>query len=398
MIPRILTNAAIKAFAEYPIVTLTGPRQSGKTTLAKNAFDLPYVNLEAPDEREFVMKDPRAFLARYVSGAIIDEIQRVPDLTSYLQVRVDETNSAGQFVLTGSHNFAIREQLSQSLAGRTALLTLLPFSREELLSAQLAPRDHLEHILTGGYPRIYDAKVPPTNFYRDYVGTYLERDLRQLSSVRDVAQFQTFMQLCAANVGQVLNLNRLANDCGISQTTATEWLNLMEASYVLYRLKPYFANTRKRLVRRPKLYFFDTGIVCFLLGISTPSHLEKHPLRGALFENSVINEIVKFDLNRNGFADLSFYGESSGHEIDLLYRCGATLVPIEIKSGQTIGGDYFKGLNHFARHFDAHPGIVVYAGSSSQQRSSGQVVIPIEELTSFLDSIQQASAGSPASL
>ena len=387
MIPRILTEAAVKAFSEYPIVTLTGPRQSGKTTLAKNAFDLPYANLEAPDEREFATKDPRAFLSRYPSGAIIDEIQRAPELPSYLQVKVDETNAPGQFVLTGSHNFAIREQLSQSLAGRTALLTLLPFSREELGRERLSLGNHFEHILVGGYPRIYEANLNPTDFYRNYIGTYLERDLRQLSSVRDVSQFQTFMRLCAANVGQILNLNRLANDCGISQTTATEWVNLMEASYVLYRLKPFFGNTRKRLVKRPKLYFFDTGIVCFLLGISTPGHVETHPLRGALFENLVINEVLKYDLARNRFVDLSFYGDSNGNEVDLLYRCGPTLVPIEIKSGQTIGGDYFKGIAHFARHFDSHPGIVVYAGSSAQHRSVGQSVCPVDELTSFLESI-----------
>ena len=388
MIPRTLKRAARKAFREYPIVTLTGPRQSGKTTFAKHEFDLPYVNLEAPDVREFAVKDPRGLLASYPDGAIIDEIQRAPDLTSYLQVAVDESARRGQFLLTGSHNFAIRERLSQTLAGRTALLTLLPFSDQELCLESLAKNNYVSHMVTGGYPRIYDARLEPATFYRDYVGTYLERDLRELTAVRDISQFQTFMRLCAASVGQVLNLNRLANDCGVSQTTATDWLTLMEASYVLYRLKPYFANTRKRLVKRPKLYFYDTGVVCFLLGILAAAHLESHPLRGAVFENAVINEIIKFDLHRNRIADLCFYRDAVGNEVDLVYRRGQLLVPIEIKSGQTVSSDYFKGLDHFSRNHAASSGAVVYAGSEAQRRSGGRAVIPVTELSEFLERLE----------
>ena len=385
MIPRSLTRPAIKAFEQYPVVTLVGPRQSGKTTLARNAFDLPYINLEAPDERDFVLSDPRGFLANHPDGAIIDEIQRAPDLTSYLQVRVDETNRLGQFLLTGSHNFAVREQLSQSLAGRTALLTLLPFSRSELVDAGVPCGGYFNYIFAGGYPRIRDAGLDPTSFHRDYVGTYLERDLRQLSAVRNIAQFQTFMRLCAANIGQVLNLNRLASDCGISQTTATEWLNLMEAGYILYRLQPYFTNTRKRLVRRPKLYFHDTGVACFLLGLTAAEHVENHPLRGALFENHVINEVLKHDLNRNRTAQLQFFRDSNGNEVDLLYGRGPNLVPIEIKSGQTISSDWFKGIDHFARHFPATGGAVIYAGEASQHRSDGRAVLPADELPAYLE-------------
>jgi predicted AAA+ superfamily ATPase len=386
MIPRTLTTEAITAFSQYPIVTLTGPRQSGKTTLARHAFDLPYINLEAPDQREFVINDPRAFLASYPDGAIIDEIQRAPELASYLQVTVDETNRPGQFILTGSHNFAIREQLSQSLAGRTALLSLLPFSREELSSVSEERTNFFEHILTGGYPRIYDVGMDPTNYYRDYIGTYLERDLRQLSYIRDISQFHTFIRLCAANIGQILNLNRLANDCGISQTTATEWLNLMEASYILYRLKPYFANTRKRLVKRPKLYFYDTGIASFLLGLTTPDHVENHPLRGALFENAIINEVLKFDLHRNRAAELFFYRDSNGNEVDLLYQRGQILIPIEIKSGQTISSDYFKGIVNFRENFSANMGVVIYGGAEAQRRSDS-LVLPTNKLTAFLESL-----------
>ena len=387
MIPRSLTRPAISAFGQYPIVTLVGPRQSGKTTLARNAFDLPYVNLEAPDERDFVLSDPRGFLASHPDGAIIDEIQRAPDLTSYLQVRVDDTNRPGQFLLTGSHNFALREQLSQSLAGRTALLTLLPFSRSELIDAGVPCGGYFDHILAGGYPRIRDIGLDPTSFHRDYVGTYLERDLRQLSAVRNIAQFQTFMRLCAANIGQVLNLNRLASDCGISQTTATEWLNLMEAGYILHRLQPYFANTRKRLVKRPKLYFHDTGVACFLLGLTVAEHVESHPLRGALFENHVINEVLKHDLNRNRAAQLHFFRDGNGNEVDLLHGRGPKLVPIEIKSGQTISSDWFKGIDHFARHFPATGGAVIYAGEASQHRSDGRAVLPADELPALLETI-----------
>ena len=384
MIPRTLAESAKSAFASYPIVTLTGPRQSGKTTLARSVFDLPYINLEAPDQRAYVTEDPRAFLASHPDGAVIDEIQRAPNLPSYLQVQADETNRPGQYVLTGSHNFAIREQLSQSLAGRTALLTLLPFSHEELVDAGIPQDDHFAHILTGGYPRIYDYELDPTNYYRDYVGTYLERDLRQLSAVRDITQFQTFMRLCASNIGQIVNLNRLANDSGVSQTTATEWMSLMEASYILYRLKPFHANTRKRLVKRPKLYFYDTGIACYLLGMGSPNHVEHSPLRGALFENLVINEVLKSDLHHNRVADLYFYRDNNGNEVDLLYRRGPSIIPIEIKSGQTINSDYFKGLDYFARNFDAESGIVVYAGEDTQQRSDSRIVVPLKQLTAAL--------------
>lgn len=277
--------------------------------------------------------------------------------------------------------------MSQSLAGRTALLTLLPLSQEEISCAGLSKSNHFEAIVTGGYPRIFDKGINPTEFHMDYVATYLERDLRLLSDVRDLTRFQLFMQLCAANSGQILNLNRLGNDCGISQTTATEWLNLMEASYVLYRLKPYFANTKKRLVKRPKLYFYDTGLACYLLGISSPEHLEFHPLRGAIFENWVINEVLKFDFGRRRYADISFYADSGGAEVDLLYRSGSQLVPIEIKSSQTFHKDHFKGLYRFSKIFPSQPGAVVYAGQSAQQRSSGHTVVPVKGLTQYLENL-----------
>ncbi len=387
MIPRVLAKAALAAFKKYPVVTLTGPRQSGKTTLARSAFDLPYVNLEAPDEREFAISDPRGFLAAYEDGAIIDEIQRAPELTSWLQVRVDESNRPGQFLLTGSHNFSVRQLLSQSLAGRTALLTLLPFSGEELSGAGMTRTNWFQHTFTGGYPRIFEAELEPTHFHRDYIGTYLERDVRQLSAVRDITQFQTFLQLCAANIGQVLNLNQLARDCGISQTTAGDWLNLMEASYVLFRLKPWFSNIRKRLVKRPKLYFHDTGVACYLLGLTSPEHVELHPLRGALFENAVVNEVMKFDLNRNRAAELFFFRDSNGNEVDLLYRRGLDLLPIEIKSGQTVSKDFFRLIDKFRQSVEANVGAAVYGGTNARRYDNGQSVVPFHRLTAFLDSL-----------
>ncbi len=407
MIRRILAKAVRAAFEQYPVVTLTGPRQSGKTTLARGAFDLPYVNLEAPDHREFATEDPRGFLAKYADGAIIDEIHRAPDLTSWLQVQVDETGRPGQYLLTGSHNFSVRQMLSQSLAGRTALLTLLPFSWEELDAAGAIPGwgmsksdiagsssgigsdpgSSFERILVGGYPRIYDAGLDPTNFCRDYVGTYVERDVRQLTAIRNLSRLQTFMRLCAANVGQLLNLNQLSRDCGISQATASEWFDLMEASYVLYRLNPWFANTRKRLVKRPKLYFHDTGVACFLLGLTSPAHVESHPLRGALFENAVVNEIRKFDLNRNRATELSFYRDSNGNEVDLLYRRGSRLVPIEIKSGQTASKDDFRQINRFRAQSAAEPGAVAYAGTEPRSHANGQSTVPCHDLPAFLDSL-----------
>lgn len=388
MIPRILAESALAAFEKYPVVTLTGPRQSGKTTLARSVFDLPYVNLEAPDEREFATGDPRGFIAAYKGGAIIDEIQRAPELTSWLQVKIDASGRPGQFLLTGSHNFSVRQLLSQSLAGRTALLTLLPFSGEELSGAGLARANWFQRAFTGGYPRIFDAELEPTNFHRDYVGTYLERDVRQLSAVRDITQFQTFMQLCAANIGQILNLNQLARDCGISQTAAGDWLNLMEASYILFRLKPWFSNIRKRLVKRPKLYFHDTGVACYLLGLSSPEHVERHPLRGALFENAVVNEIMKFDLNRDRAAELFFFRDSNGNEVDLLYRRGLDLLPIEIKSGQTISKDFFRLIDKFRQSVDADAGAAVYGGAKARRYDNGQSVVPFHQLPTFLDSRQ----------
>ncbi|MXZ80051.1 MAG: ATP-binding protein [Gammaproteobacteria bacterium] len=369
MIPRQIADSMLDAFRKYPVITVTGPRQSGKTTLCKHIFDLPHVNLEAPDQRQFAQQDPRDFLSGFPDGAIIDEVQRVPELTSYIQVLVDESGRPGQYVLTGSSDFSIRAATSQSLAGRTALFTLLPLSLAELSSGGVENLDLDKMLLHGGYPRIHDRKLVPTSFYRDYVGTYVERDLRQLSMVRDLAQFQIFMQLCASNVGRILNLNRLGSDCGISQATAREWLNLLEASYVVFRLSPFHANTRKRLVKSPKLYFHDVGIAAFLLGISATEHLRTHPLRGGLFENLVVTEVIKTVFNHDRRPEACFYRDSNGNEVDLMLRTGTGWLPIEIKAGKTVNQDYFKGFRQLDGVLAMPEGkLLVYGGNAPHTR------------------------------
>jgi hypothetical protein len=388
MIPRSLQSPAAALFKQYPVITITGSRQSGKTTLARAGFDLPYTNLEALDQREFAQSDPKGFLASYPKGVIIDEIQRVPELTSYIQVIVDEQQVNGRYVLTGSQNFSIREALSQTLAGRSALLTLLPFSLPELSTGKFPESRNTLHLYRGFYPRIFSETLNPAVFYRDYVATYVERDLRQLSMIKDIGQFQTFMRLCASNIGQILNLNRIANDCGISQTTATEWLSLLEASYIVTRLQPFHSNTRKRLVKRPKLYFYDTGIASFLLGITEEGYVDAHPLKGALFENLVVIEVMKFFFNRNDPVMISFYRDSDGNEIDLLISKGPHLLPIEIKYGKTINKDFFKMFKRLGAGTDLHDfpygKLIVYGGDESQQRSDGTQVLPVCDLHAYL--------------
>ncbi|MCY4211852.1 MAG: ATP-binding protein [Gammaproteobacteria bacterium] len=390
MFPRQVATSILDAFRKYPVVTVTGPRQSGKTTLCRHIFaSLPYINLEAPDQRQFAEQDPRDFLSGFPEGAIIDEVQRVPALTSYLQVLVDERGRAGQYVLTGSSNFSLRAATSQSLAGRTALFTLLPLSLAELSASGADKADLNEVLLHGGYPRIYDRKLMPAAFYRDYIGTYVERDLRQLSMIKDLAQFQTFMQLCAGNVGRILNLQRLGSDCGISQTTAREWLNLLEASYVIFRLHPFHANTRKRLVKSPKLYFYDVGVAAFLLGITAPGHLHAHPLRGELFENLIVTEVIKTVFNHDQRPQVCFYRDSNGNEVDLLLQSGAGWLPIEIKAGKTVNRDYFKGFHHLDKIAAMPAGkLLVYGGEALPARRDVKIATAYQvagHVTQFLD-------------
>lgn len=371
MIPRVLAPTLKDLANQYPVVTLTGPRQSGKTTLCRTTFPFkPYVNLETPDIREFASSDPRGFLSTYETGAILDEIQRTPQLLSYLQPMVDENPEPGRFILTGSQQFEVMTTITQSLAGRTALLKLLPLSMEELNAAGITlPLD--QQILTGFYPRIYDARLNPTQALSNYIETYVERDIRQLVTVKDLALFEKFVRLCAGRVGQLLNLQSLGNDVGISHTTARNWLTLLEASYVVYLLQPWHVNISKRQIKTPKLYFYDVGLAAYLLGAEAETHISRHPLRGNLFENLVIIEALKYRYNRGRRSNLYFWRDAKGNEIDLLIESGPDVAAVEIKAGATISGDWFKGLRTFTERALTPPKIraLVYGGAENQKRS-----------------------------
>jgi predicted AAA+ superfamily ATPase len=364
--------------SQYPVVTLTGPRQSGKTTLAKSQFpDKPYVTLEDPDTRRYATDDPRGFLTQYAQGAILDEIQRAPELASYLQGMVDTNPKPGRFILTGSHQFELMTQVSQSLAGRTAVLRLLPFTLAEVqrLRGGAANVDLAQTLLTGFYPRIHDQGLDPSQALADYFATYVQRDLRQLAAVQDLHRFERFVRLCAGRTGQLLNLSNLGNDAGVSHATARAWIDLLQSSYIVHLLPPWFTNTGKRLVKAPKLYFYDVGLACWLLGLRNAEQVARDPLWGSLFENFVIMEAMKDRLNAGETAEMYFYRDSEGNEVDLLLPTGGKMHAIEIKAGSTVNTDYFKGLKTFAAH---HPaalagGGVVFGGLQGQSRSDWPV-------------------------
>lgn len=365
----------VRAADAYPVVSVVGPRQSGKTTLVRATFpDKPYVTLEDPDTRAYAVEDPRGFLGDYRDGAVLDEVQRTPDLLSYLQGMVDGDSRTGRFILTGSQHFLLMREVSQSLAGRTAILTLLPLSLSEIRATH-GGMSSSQLLHRGFFPRLYERPLDPYAMLRDYFQTYVERDVRNLLRVHDLQTFETFVRLCAGRVGQLLNMTSLANDTGISPTTAREWLGLLEISFVLFRLTPYHANISKRLVKSPKLYFHDVGLAAYLSGVEEERHLGNHPLRGQLFENLIISDLLKRRFNRGRDSRLCFYRDSSGQEVDLLFPHGPDYVPIEIKAGQTISGDGFRGFRAFSliRSDSGPPGILVYGGEEIQRRSGGMV-------------------------
>jgi predicted AAA+ superfamily ATPase len=376
MIPRDLTTTLMALLRQYPVVTVTGPRQSGKTTLCRACVpNLPYVNLEAPDERAFAVDDPRGFLGRFPAGVILDEIQHVPDLLSYIQVRVDESGQPGQYLLTGSHQFELDRQISQSLAGRTALLRLLPLSIAERMQVDTAT-SYDTWLYQGGYPRVVLQGLDPVRAYADYFQTYIQRDLRELIQIKDMRQFEKFVRLAAGRTGQVLNLQSLAADTGVSGHTAKAWLSILEASFIVFLLPPWFANIGKRLVKAPKLYFCDTGLACFLIGLRAAEQLASHPLRGALFETLLVSEALKQRLHLGQPPDLYYYRDSSGMEVDLLLDRGDRLDALEIKAGETVAGDFFKPLEKLA---DLLPDrlekrALAYGGQTGQTRSHADVL------------------------
>lgn len=385
MIEREITPCLAKLFGQYPFVTVTGPRQSGKTTLCRATFpDLKYVNLESPDQREFAQSDPHTFLSRLDEGAILDEIQRVPDLLSYLQVLADEKGRNSLFVLTGSEHFMLSEAISQSLAGRTGLLHLLPFSLAE--RRRMGAGNAIDEILYSGfYPRVHDQKIEPRQAYADYFETYVTRDVRQLSEIRNLTSFQRFVRLCAGRTGQLTDLSALGADAGVSHTTARHWLEILEASYLVFRLPPFHANIRKRLVRLPKLYFYDVGLASYLIGIEQASQIATHPLRGALFENMVVAEALKYRFNLGRRANLSFFRDSRGLECDLLLETARGIDAIEIKSGATVASDFFDALNAVGKLIPkVSMKAVVYGGGKRQSRSAGEVV-PFVDLRNVLE-------------
>ncbi len=371
MIERTIAPVLRKLAETYPVVTLTGPRQSGKTTLCRSVFpELPYVNLEAPDVRVVAQEDPRGFLARIPEGAVLDEIQRVPELASYLQSIVDEMkwrNIPVRYILTGSQQFEVTRSVNQSLAGRTALLRLLPLSIEEI-SSSAKPTDPDQLLLSGFYPRVHGEGIAASQLLGDYLETYIERDIRQLNELRDLSTFEKFVRLCAGRVGQVLNMNSLAGDAGISHSTVKAWLSLLEASYVVFLLRPWFGNVSKRLIKSPKLFFYDVGLATYLLGIQTAQQMERDPLRGSLFENMVVVEVLKYRFNRGERSNLYYYRDSRGHEVDLLVDAGGKLFPIEVKAGATIVKDFFSSIEKLERMLGEKScagGGVVYGGIDS---------------------------------
>lgn len=382
MIKRNATDTLLELSAGYPIVAITGPRQSGKTTIARALFAAkPYVSLEDPDQRELATMDPRGFLARFPDGAVIDEAQRCPDLFSYLQTCVDLDGRSGLFILTGSQQFGLLSGITQSLAGRVGLVELLPFSLGELTAAGIVPASLEDILFKGAYPPVYARRVAPGAWYANYVRTYIERDVRQLVNVRDLGTFQRFVRMCAARTGMLLNLSSLANDCGITHNTAKAWLSILEASYIIFLLRPHHRNFNKRLVKAPKIYFYDTGMAAWLLGITESAALAIHPMRGPLFESWVIAELLKGRFNRGRVSNLFFWRDNSGNEIDVLAETGGTLEPVEIKSGQTMTSDFFSGLKRWKTIAEGASGggFLVYGGEQRQNRA-GVEVLPWREI------------------
>lgn len=377
MIERKLTTQIIKMAKKMPSIALTGPRQSGKTTLLQEAFPkYDYVNLEHPGVRELAINDPDEFLSRYTKGVILDEVQRAPQLFSYIQVQIDKKKKAGQYILSGSQNFSLLENISQSLAGRVTLYNLLPFSYEELNDAEINISSADQYIFKGSYPGVYHKRIKPVDFYPSYISTYIERDVRQLLNIQNLSQFSTFLKLLAGRNAQLVNLSEIGSVLGIDHKTVRKWISILEASFIVYLLQPYHKNFDKRLVKTPKIYFYDTGLVCHLLGIDNEKQIASHWAKGALFENMVINELIKSRLNAGVNPDFYFWKENSGPEVDLLIQEKGKLKAVEIKSSKTFNSSLLSGLvkvSSFAK-IPSKDCYLIYSGEEEMKTKNGHLL------------------------
>jgi len=384
----MITRTAAKQVKElsesFKAIAIVGPRQSGKTTLARDVFKgKRYVSFENPDNRRFMTEDPRGFLEIYQEGAIFDEAQRVPELFSYLQQILDENPARGQFILTGSNNFLLQENISQSLAGRIAYMYLLPFSNKEA-ETLMGKRQTLEDaIFKGGYPAIYDNNIAPNKWLPNYISTYVERDVRQIKNISDLATFEKVIKLCAGRIGQLLNMSGLAIEAGVDSKTIASWLSILQSSFIIYLLQPHHQNFHKRQVKMPKLYFYDTGLACSLLGIANVDQIPLHPQKGSLFENFVINELIKERFNNNEPHNLYFWRDNTGNEIDIVIDKGTSLYPVEIKSGKTVTSDYFKNFDFWKKITGTTEGAIVYGGDQIQKRSNRITILPWNDINTL---------------
>jgi hypothetical protein len=378
MIKREAEKVIISLAKQFKSVAVIGPRQSGKTTLVRHIFkNKPYVNFENPDIRLYAMEDPRGFLSNYLDGAVFDEVQRVPEIFSYLQQILDESNSNGLFIITGSNNFLLQETISQSLAGRVGYLKLLPLTLNEIKDKKSTVN---QLIFKGFYPSLYNNSIESSLWYSNYINTYIERDVRLIKNISNLVTFEKFLRLCAGRIGQLLNMNSLAVEIGVDNKTISAWIGVLETSFVLFKLQPYHKNFNKRIVKMPKLYFYDTGLAATLLGIQNNNQLDLHPFRGALFENMIIVDMLKTRFNKAKASNLYFWRDNVGNEVDVLLDNGLNITPIEIKSGQTVTSNYFKGIKYWNKLTKKEGGYVVYGGTMEQKRSNEIKVISYKNI------------------
>ena len=384
MVHRLILEEAKFALTQFRALCIVGPRQSGKTTLSKQLFkDKPYINFENPTVQKRAEDDPEGFLKEYKAGAIFDEVQRVPLLFRYLQEILDNNKKRGQFILSGSNNFLLQEQISQSLAGRAGYLSLLPFSYAELVQAKMDKADIHQHILTGGYPEIWDEKLQPDTWMSSYVQTYVQRDVRLLKNITNLATFTRFIFLCANYTGQILNRDELAKQTGVDTKTVLSWLGLLENSYILYQLQPWYNNLNKRIIKSPKIYFYDTGLLCYLLNIKSVTALKKHHACGAIFENWCITEIRKNNFNNAQNGGMYYFRDSAGNEVDLIEEKNETIHATEIKASSTLNADMFRGLKYWQKNQPKSNFALLYGGNKYETKYENIHALPWQEIINF---------------